>query len=77
MKKRLTFTETLKRAVSTSELSLGQMAEHTGIDKSVLSRFARGQTGLAMPSIDRLCELLGLELVETKRPNNDANTKGR
>ena len=57
------FTEQLRSAIRESEMSLGSIAQSTGIDKAVLSRFIHGKSGLSVVSIDRLCIILGLRLV--------------
>jgi transcriptional regulator with XRE-family HTH domain len=43
------------------------IAQQTGISEAVLSRFANGLTGLSMENFNRLCDLFGLELRQTRR----------
>ncbi len=58
----ISFSEVLRRAILKSKLSRYEMWKETGIDQAVLSRFIHGKKGLSMESIDKLVDLLGLEL---------------
>ena len=51
------------------------ISKQTGIAESVLSRFVVGGRGLAMHNLDRLVEVLELELV-TKRSQKRTKKKG-
>ena len=44
------------------------VAKAIDLDQSTLSRFMSGKAGLALGTVDRLGELLGLKLVATKKP---------
>ena len=61
--KKTTFSETLRQAIEDSGLSRYRISQETGIEQSALSRFMSGKTGLSTSTIDKLAELLGLELV--------------
>lgn len=39
-----------------------------GIDKGVMSRFLSGKTGLSLANLEALADLLGLELVQVRKP---------
>jgi transcriptional regulator with XRE-family HTH domain len=67
-----TVSEQLRAAMERSGMSRYAIASATGISQAVLSRFARGVTGLNSPNLDALCLLLRLEL----KPRGRA-TKGR
>ena len=56
-------SDRLREAVESSGLSLNRLCELAGIDIAAMSRFMHG-TGLNLESIDRLCEVLNLRLVE-------------
>jgi transcriptional regulator with XRE-family HTH domain len=58
--------EQLKEAVTTSGLSLYRLAADSGVAASQLSRFLRGETNLSLGAAERVCRLLGLELVRKK-----------
>jgi transcriptional regulator with XRE-family HTH domain len=61
------FSEQLRHAVNESPMSRYRIAQLTGIAESTLSLFVRGERGLSLDSIDRLMEVLKLEIKSTKR----------
>jgi predicted transcriptional regulator len=56
------FGDQLRRAVNECGMTRYQLSQKTGIPQSVLSRFIHGERGLAMDSISKLVDVLGLEL---------------
>jgi plasmid maintenance system antidote protein VapI len=67
-------TDQLREAIDASGASRYAVAKAIDLDQSTLSRFMAGKAGLALDTLDRLGELLGLKLVATKKP---AKGKGR
>ena len=67
-------SEQLRVAIDSSHRSRYAIAKAIELDQSVLSRFMAGKSGLAIETIDRLGELLGLRIVVEKRTNK---RKGR
>jgi hypothetical protein len=65
------FSEQLRTAVRRSEKSQYQIAKETGILRSTLSRFVRGQCGLGMDAIDKLCECIGARLTTCTTPKKE------
>lgn len=68
----------LKRAIQDSGLALAEIARRSGVDHSRLSRFVRGERTLTLPAAAKVCEILGLRLVQEKPPikeppNEDEN----
>lgn len=61
------FTEQLRQAIDKSDLSRYAICKRIGIPQSTMSRFMAGDCGLAVETIDKLCELLGVKLTATKR----------
>jgi transcriptional regulator with XRE-family HTH domain len=57
----------LRAAIRDSGLSTYAIGQSTAIDKAVLSRFLHGKSGLSVASIDRLCEVLDLELSKRQK----------
>jgi len=53
----------LRRAIEASGHSRYRISRETGVAESVLSRFVRGETGLAVETAERLAVHLGLEIV--------------
>jgi transcriptional regulator with XRE-family HTH domain len=52
----------LRRIVNQASMSRYAISKRTGIPQSVLSRFVNGERGLSLESIDKLAEVLGLEI---------------
>ncbi len=61
-------SDQLREAIEAGPMSRRQISKATGLDESVLSRFVHGKSGLAVPSIDKVCKLLRLELRPIKKP---------
>ena len=67
MKKLEDISEALARFVEESELSQRQIALNAGITPAVLNRFLRQGGGMSRDGLDRLCRVLGLQLVQTAK----------
>lgn len=61
-----TMTEQLRNAIDQSGLSKYRIAKDLQINQAQLSRFMRGQRGLSLELLDRLCAYLDLALVNRK-----------
>ena len=57
-----TLSEQLRAAIVDSGLSLQQLARESGVDVSILSRFARRERTMTLELADRLAIRLGLAL---------------
>jgi transcriptional regulator with XRE-family HTH domain len=66
---RLTLSDQLRRAVDDSGLTRYRICAEIGIAQSVMSRFMAGKGGLSLATIDRLADLLGLNITSAKRRN--------
>ena len=62
-KTKLPFSEQLKLAIESSELTRYRISKDSGVAQSTLSEFVKGKRSLSLANIDRICELLDLELV--------------
>lgn len=68
----------LRRAIDECGLSRYEIAKRAGIEQSALSRFMTGERGLTTPALDRLGELLDLEIVMHRpTPARSAVVKGK
>jgi hypothetical protein len=56
-------TELLQDAIRESGTSRYAIRKRTGIDQAVLCRFMQGSSGLALQSVDKVLDALGLEIV--------------
>ena len=59
-------SDQLRRIVTDSGKTLGQITRDTGIDKSALSRFLNGERGVSTAVLDTLGEFLRLRIVADK-----------
>ena len=60
-------SEQLRAAIKASDRSRYRLALEAEIDQSSLSRFMNYKTGLSMEAMDRLAEVLELELVARQK----------
>lgn len=62
-----TFSEQLRKAIKQSGWSGYAIAKETGILQSQISVFMNGKGGLQQSNIDKICKLIGAELVLTAK----------
>ena len=67
-------SDQIRAAIESSGMSRYRIWKETGIDQSVLSKFMLGQRGISMESLDRLGELLDLE-VSIRRGKRNARRR--
>ena len=60
--KQLRISDQLKVSIESSGMTCAEIARRTGIHRSILSRFMHGESNMDGGNIDRIGELLGLEL---------------
>lgn len=61
-------SDQVREAVRRSGLTRYSIAQATGIDQAVLSRFMTGKAGLRLETLDKLGLLLGLEVKARRAP---------
>jgi transcriptional regulator with XRE-family HTH domain len=66
-KKRIRFSDQIRRAVDSSGLSRYRICKEAGIDQATFSRFMSGKVGMALPTLDALADVLGLDVVAHKK----------
>jgi transcriptional regulator with XRE-family HTH domain len=64
-------TRQLKQLIAESGLSEYEIAKRSGVSKGALSRFRTGERNLNLDSVDRLAEVLNLELKQTRKPKRE------
>jgi len=66
--KRDDIEDQLRRAIVESPITQYKLAQVSGIDKGILSRFIRGERTITLTTAARLAEALDLELRPAMRP---------
>lgn len=71
----MTVSERLRQAIQVSGQTHYRIAQESGVATAVIDRFVSGERpNITAPTIDRLCDSLGLELCRKKR-RKSAETK--
>lgn len=78
-KKRTSVTDQVRRAILTSGMSRYAICKASGVEQAALSRFMAGKTSLTLTTLDRMADVLGLDLVvrKPKRKRGPKSKKGR
>ena len=62
-----TISQQLREAINASGLSRYRICKEIGLPESTMSHFMAGDCGLALATVDRLGELLGLKIVASAK----------
>lgn len=65
-----TFTEQLRQAIRDSKLSRYALCQLIGFDQGNLSKFMSGKIGLSLETVEKLVEVLNLELAPRSTPED-------
>lgn len=68
-KRKQSVSETLRNAIKESGLTHYRIAKDAGTTPAVVSRFAYGERDLRLETVDRIAEVLGLELRKREKAN--------
>jgi len=60
-------SQQLREAIDASGMSRYRICKEIGLGESTMSHFMAGECGLALTTVDRLGELLGLKIVAEDR----------
>ncbi len=66
-RRKTAFSDRLRELIDASDMSRYRIHKLTGIDQATLSRFANGHGYLSMPTVNRIVEVLDLDLVPRVR----------
>ncbi len=66
-RRRVTLSDQVRAAVDASGLSRYRICKETGLSQAAMSRFMSGQGGLSMKALDRVADLLDLNITTGKR----------
>ena len=67
MAKKDSFDDRIRRAIKGTGKSLYRVAKDAGIDVAPLQRFMKCEQTLRLPTAQKLCGVVGLDLVPTKQ----------
>ena len=70
-------SQQLREAIDASGMSRYRICKEIGLPEGTMSHFMAGHCGLALTTVDRLGELLGLRLAAEARPKAKQTVKGR
>lgn len=62
-KRRQAVSDAVRRAIGAAGVSRSAICKKTGVDQASISRFMAGKTGLTTATLDRLADVLGLDVV--------------
>jgi hypothetical protein len=65
------FSDQLRQVIRDSGMTRYALSVQTGIDQAVLSKFMAGKIGLSLRSIDKLMDVLGLEVRPLRKRKDD------
>jgi len=71
MSKRPLISERLRAAILASPENQRRISLGTGVARSILSRFVRGEQGITLETADVLAKYLGLDLLPIKAQRKD------
>ena len=66
-RKRIKLSDQVRRAIKESGMTRYAICQETGIDQGAMSHFLAGHRGLSMDSLDRLADLLKLNIAKGGR----------
>jgi len=75
MKRPTNVIDQLRHAILNADVSQYRIAKDTGLDKSMLSRFARAKHDMSLANFGLLCAYLGLSLESTGKKQRPTNRK--
>jgi transcriptional regulator with XRE-family HTH domain len=65
--KRISMSEQIRRAIRDSGMTRYRICQEIGITQPSMTRFMQGKAWLSMPTLDKIAELLDLDIVAGKR----------
>jgi hypothetical protein len=68
---RKSFSDQIRAGVDASGMSRYAICKAIGFNQGAMSRFMAGDGGLSMAVVDRLADLLGLDVVVRPKATND------
>mgnify|MGYP000397934709 CR=1 FL=1 len=73
----MSLTTQLREAIQSHEDSAYRLAINSGVPNPIIHRFMTGERGIAIGSMEKLCDYLGLELTPKKKPRAKPKAKAK
>ncbi len=73
----MSLTTQLREAILSHEESVYRIAINSGVPNPIIHRFMTGERGIAIGSMEKLCDYLGLELTPKKKPRAKPRAKAK
>jgi transcriptional regulator with XRE-family HTH domain len=67
MKNPRSISDALRSAIAESGLTRYEISKRSGVPQSALSRFVKGERSISLETLDKLAEVLDVELLHMKR----------
>jgi len=75
--KQMKLGDQIRRAVRASGLGNNELSRAVGIDKGAMSRFMAGKRGLSLEVLDRLAEVVKMDVVRRESASKPSGRSGR
>ena len=64
VKRRIPFSEQIRQAIIASGITRYRICKEIGITQPTMTRFMHGKAWLSMPTLDKLADLLNLDIID-------------
>jgi transcriptional regulator with XRE-family HTH domain len=64
--KRPSLADQLRQAIDKSGITMYKLSQDSGVDRSQLSRFMRGERDMSLVVSDKICQVLGLRFCKSE-----------
>jgi hypothetical protein len=75
--RQVNLSDQLRQAIRTCGVSVYRLSQDSGVDRSQLSRFLRGQRDLGLTAAEKICRVLGLRLCAEQTEDGPAANAGQ
>ena len=73
----MSLTKQLQEAIRSHDESVYRIALNSSVPNPIIHRFLTGERGIAIGSMEKLCDYLGLELAPKVKPKEKPKRRGK